>query len=143
MSAESDSRKLDLHELEERSQAVLQELSNLVEAVNVILRESNPTEVQGQLRAVGDSVRKLAKQGIPVPDELRGLKIALAAKEAKIEETERIQARIIRSLNEALARLGAVAQSMPLKPGAKSAIRGSKKKGDDDKIVDLFSWKAQ
>jgi len=143
VSPEDGDRKLDIHELEQRTQAVLQELANLVETVNVIIRETNPVEIHGQLRAVADSVRKLAKQGIPIPDELRGLKIALAAKEATIEETERIQARIIRSLNEALARLGAVAHTVPVKPGTKSAVRGAKKKDGDDKIVDLFSWKAQ
>jgi hypothetical protein len=132
---------INLDALTKRAEALVRDLADIVGVIDTFIKASNPVAIQGQLKAVSDSIRKLERQGIAVPDELRRLKVTLASHDCKVEEVERVQARLVRHMNEALTRLGTPAYNPPATPagnGSRKRTKGVK----DEKMLDLFAWKA-
>ena len=131
---------LNAEALNRRVEEVSLGLAELSETIAGFLRLSNREEIQAQLRAVNESIRKLDKQRVPVPDGLRKLKISLASNDCKVEDVERLKARLVSDMNQALARLGNPIAIVP-QPAAKAPRRVGKKQHQDDKILDLFSYR--
>jgi ribosomal 50S subunit-associated protein YjgA (DUF615 family) len=126
--------------LAKRAEGLLADLAELVEKVNELRKAKSPDQINGQLKAIGDTIRKLERQGIAIPDELRRLKISLASDLCRVEEVERVRAKVSEQLGQALAQLGTT-YYMPAHPTAQSGAKGRKKKLQDPNVLDLFGWK--
>ena len=126
--------------LEERVEEALRQLVTVVHQIEDFLRGGTEKATQAQLKAVNSSVRQLTKQGFPVPDELRHLKMTLLKEESGIEEVVAVRKRIAAELRGILQTLepGKVQPAPETRPKKR---RG--KKDGDDKILDLFAWKAE
>jgi septal ring factor EnvC (AmiA/AmiB activator) len=126
--------------LAKRAEGLLADLAELLERINEIRKSKSPNQINGQLKAIGDTIRKLEKQGIAIPDELRRLKINLASDLCRVEEVERVRAKVSEQLGQALAQLG-TAYYMPAHPVPQPGVKGRKRKLQDPNVLDLFGWK--
>lgn len=131
---------VNLEALSKRADALLADLAELVDQLNAIRKAKSPDQINAQLKAVGDSIRKLESQGIPIPDDLRKLKITLASDLCQVEEVERIRAKVSEQSAQALARLGTAHYLSP-QPSAAPVTHRRKQKAQDANILDLFNWK--
>jgi len=135
---------LHLESLEKRIETLLSELDEIITHVEKFSREKNPVQINGQLVAIGETIRKLEKQGILIPDDLRKLKINLSSDICKMEEVERLRSKLACQMRDSLARLASNLQPVveakpsaaPIQPPAKRR----KKKVQDEKSMELFPW---
>ena len=135
---------LHLELLEKRIEALLAELDEVIFQVEKISREKNPVQINGQLIAIGETIRKLEKQGILIPDDLRKLKINLSSEVCKVEEVGRLRSKLSYQLRESLARLGSqvqpVVEEKPAAAPISAPAKPRKKKAPAESSMDLFSW---
>lgn len=131
---------VNIEALSKRADALLADLAELVDRINAIRKAKSPDQINAQLKAVGDSIRKLESQGIPIPDDLRKLKISLASDLCRVEEVERIRAKVSEQFAQALTRLGTT-HYLSAQPAAPPVTRRRKQKVQDANILDLFEWK--
>src|ERR1039457_6121030 len=97
---------VDVDALTKQAEAVVAALAELVERINHIRKAKSANQINGQLKAIGETIRKLDRQSIPIPDELRRLKITLTSDLCGIDEVEHIRAKLSERLGQALAQLG-------------------------------------
>lgn len=142
--SEGQQTHLHLESLEKRIESMLTHLDETVTGVEKYSREKNPVHINGQLLAIGETIRKLEKQGIQIPDDLRKLKINLTTDMCKIEEVERLRGKLVNYLQDSLTRLCAQLPKPPAEPKADLVAspysKRRKKKTEDNKSLDLFSW---
>jgi ribosomal 50S subunit-associated protein YjgA (DUF615 family) len=131
---------VNVEALSKLAEALLADLAESVDRVNDIRKGKSPDQINGQLKAIGDTIRKLDKQGLPIPDELRKLKISLASDLCRVEEVERIRAKVSEQFAQALARLRTT-HYLPTQPASQPAARGRKRKVQDENILDVFDWR--
>ncbi|HEY4417358.1 MAG TPA: hypothetical protein VGO57_16825 [Verrucomicrobiae bacterium] len=135
---------LHLESLEKRIETLLAELDEIICHVEKFSREKNPVQINGQLVAIGETIRKLEKQGILIPDDLRKIKINLSSDICKVEEVERLRSKLAYQLRDSLTRLAsqlpAVVEPKPSAAPIPPPAKRRKKKAEDEKSMDLFSW---
>jgi regulator of replication initiation timing len=135
---------LHLESLEKRIETLLTELDEIISHVEKFSREKNPVQINGQLVAIGDTIRKLEKQGILIPDDLRKIKINLSSDICKVEEVERLRSKLAYQLRESLTRLASqiqpVTETKPAAASIPTPPKRRKKKVQDDKSMELFPW---
>lgn len=135
---------LHLETLEKRIEVVLAELDQIIGHIEKFSREKNPVQINSQLAAIGETIHKLEKQGVLIPDDLRKIKINLSSDICKVEEVEHLRSKLVYQLRDSLARLAGNLQpavetkrsAAPIPPTAKRR----RKKIQDDKSMELFSW---
>lgn len=135
---------LHLESLEKRIETLLVELDEIISHVEKFSREKNQVQINGQLVAIGDTIRKLEQQGILIPDDLRKIKINLSSDICKVEEVERLRSKLAYQLRDSLARLAsqlpAVIEIKPAADPTPPPAKRRKKKVQDEKSMELFSW---
>lgn len=68
---------MDISEIEQQTQAALQHLWDLIETVEERGESPDVKAKAEQLKAVAQSIRRLEKKNVPVPEDLRQLKLSL------------------------------------------------------------------
>jgi hypothetical protein len=103
-------------ELMQRAQAVVEQLQGLIHECTEVLGNPSVRETQATLRAVDDVVSRLDANGVPVAEDLRGLRNRLVGQMAVVEEAEAVLAMLSLEVPQPATRQRQASGARPASP---------------------------
>lgn len=97
---------MDAGEMKQRAGQLGDQLVELAQSVDKLLSAPETNARREQLRAICDSICRLEKRDVPVPDDLRRIKTDLTSSLAGVDEAQEVKELLRKRLLEVLAMLG-------------------------------------
>ena len=98
---------MDIGEARQKADELTAKLAELVDSLQELLGSPETATKRKQLRAICESIGRLQRSGVPVPDDFRRIKTDLTGCVAVAEQADELKSRLIAKLTEALRKLRA------------------------------------